>query len=200
MEKNIRYIISVALIIAGLVVTLIPRIPYFFRGVNDEVVISIIGLSVAYSGLCLILLMKLKERRLKAVKKGKQIFLIYPAQEKSKARQITHKLHELGFEIWFDENSILPGQIVEKQVNEAIDNSAVAILLLSNEDMGLYMKKEVDGFLRKASVKDESYVPIIPVVIGDAELPAALKNIKSVNYDDEKLIDKLNLSLKSILG
>ncbi|ELE62703.1 toll/interleukin-1 receptor domain-containing protein [Escherichia coli] len=200
MKKNTLYIISIALAVVGFLMALIPRLPYLFQGVNDEIIISVIGLSFAYSGLSLIVLMKLRERRLKAVKKGKQIFLMYPVQEKDKARQITCKLNELGFDVWFDENNILPGQIIEKQINQAIDNSAAAILLLSNEDMESYIRKEVEGFLRKATVKDENYVPIIPVIIGDAELPAMLKNIKSVNYEDEKLIDKLNLSLKSILG
>ncbi|EMW0867821.1 toll/interleukin-1 receptor domain-containing protein [Klebsiella quasipneumoniae] len=124
---------------------------------------------------------------------------MYPDQEKNKARQVAYQLASQGFDIWFDENSILPGQIVEKQVSQAMDNSAVAILLLAHDEMSTFMKKEVDGFLKKATVKDEDYVPVIPVLIGDAVLPEILKDIMYVRFEDDALIDKLKSSLNSIL-
>lgn len=200
MKGKMGFTISIILVMLGIITALIPNIPEILNRFDDKIMLSVLGALLAYVGLALGLLVKLRERRLKALKKGKQVFLMYSAQEKEKVGHIASELIAKGFDVWFDFNNILPGQIVEKQINAALESSAAVVLFISNAEIDSHIKKELEVYLRRVNVKDESFIPIVPVIIGEVAPPDMFKNVMCVNYDDKELMNKLASSLHSILG
>lgn len=200
MKGKMGFTISICLVMLGLITALIPNIPEILNRFDDKMMLSVLGALLAYVGVALGVLVKLRERRLKAVKKGKQVFLMYSAQEKEKVGHVASELIAKGFDVWFDANNILPGQIVEKQINSALESSAAIVLFISNAEIDSHIKKELEVYLRRVNVKDESFIPVVPVIIGEVTPPEMFKNVMCVNYDDKELMNKIANSLHSILG
>ncbi|MDH1795234.1 toll/interleukin-1 receptor domain-containing protein [Citrobacter portucalensis] len=187
--------IALIMIIIGCMGVVITKFPYVLNSFNDETLVLFVSGAIAYVGMFLVLFKRMKDRRVKIINRGKKIFLIYSALDYDKAMVVTKKLADLGYEIWSSQENILPGQVIERQINDAIENSAVAIYLASNHNDSNYQSRELNEFINNSRVNRKDSFSVIPIVIDNAELPDPLKSVMYVNYEDDNLYDKLSRAL-----
>jgi len=135
-------------------------------------------------------------------------FLCYAKENKSIVREFCAKLKsESWIDPWFDEEDILPGQVWQSSVIEAVQGShAVMIFLskiaLSNEG---FFQREIKLALDTAAEKPEGTIFIIPIRINDCDVPTILEKYQYVDYfgneqHKEKVFISLIASLKNRAG
>lgn len=140
-------------------------------------------------------------RQLAAKRRKQRVFLIYAREDLDSARHIAEVLREHGFSPWLDVDEINPGEVWQKAVARAIEESAIALVLVSPH---LSKKGFVQRELKLAldtlqeQVKDVS--PVVPVRLDEAaEVPDELKHVQWVNLFEDAGMEKLVSGLTHML-
>ncbi|WP_447876504.1 toll/interleukin-1 receptor domain-containing protein [Serratia fonticola] len=194
------YLISLFLMALGAFFLLNPIIPDVLSLFNGRMAGVVFGFTAMYIGVVIYVFMRMREKRQKKLERNNKVFLIYSDENKEEVRMVQAQLVDLGFEVWFDEISLLPGQIKDKEVDYAIRNCSAAILFVSDSGLNDSEKREMNAFLKNKSVSDERFMPILPVLIGNGTVPDILSDVVYVRYDDRDLIRKLTSALSLVLG
>lgn len=94
-----------------------------------------------------------------------QIFLSYSHVDVEIARTIYERLKVMGYRLWFDKESLIPGQDWELEIRKAIRQSQVFLPLLSSNAMSKrgYFQKELRKSIEVAEEVPEGEIYIIPV-------------------------------------
>lgn len=152
--------------------------------------------SLYVAGFSLLFTRRLERRRAKE----KRVFIIHAREDVDSALEIAHKLKEEGFNPWLDIIDILPGQRWEKAVQHALEESAIALFLSSENTTNSdgYFNKEIQYVMSSFRVRNELDSPVIPVRLDDSELPDELVGIQWIDYSPQGT-DKLTHALQSFL-
>jgi hypothetical protein len=67
-----------------------------------------------------------------AIKHPITVFLCHASQDKLATRNLCGRLLDSGYDVWFDENRLLPGQDWEHEIRAAVRSSDVVLALLSH--------------------------------------------------------------------
>ena len=112
-------------------------------------------------------------------------FLCYAKENKTVVREFAAKLKYEGWiDPWFDEEDILPGQLWEDSVINAVRDSHAVIVFLSRVAVGNsgFFQKELKLALDTASEKPDGTIFIIPIRINDCDVPQMLRMYQYVDY------------------
>ena len=113
-----------------------------------------------------------------------KIFLSYAHEDIGMARRLYKDLKRYGLDIWFDNESLLPGQDWDFEIEKAIEESKYFIAVLSSKSIDKvgYIQKEVKTALEKLKYypKNKSY--IIPIRLNDCN--PLDKEIKALHWID----------------
>ncbi len=104
----------------------------------------------------------------------KRVFLNYAREDIHVARRLYHDLIEKGnCEVWFDKESVLPGQNWKLEVKKAIRQSDIFLLLCSSESVEKtgYLNAEIRQAIDKLQEKNPNEVFVIPARINQCEVP-----------------------------
>lgn len=110
-----------------------------------------------------------------------KVFVSYSRDDKDAALGLTHALVEQGNDVWLDSGEIRPGERWAEQTSEAIRSANVVVLLIGSEP-GTLVRNEWSQALQESWRKD-SPVSVVPVVLGDAEPPAFLRDRQIIRVD-----------------
>jgi DNA-binding MarR family transcriptional regulator len=108
------------------------------------------------------------------IKERKQIFISYSHADQEFAKRLANALHEAGEDVWWDRWEILAGDsLIDKIFEEGLSRAAAFVVVISSESVrSKWVRQELDvATVRKI----DGVTKIIPVVIGDAEIPSALR-------------------------
>jgi hypothetical protein len=127
-----------------------------------------------------------------------KIFLCHSSSDKPKVRELYHRLHNDGFDPWFDEESILPGQLWQVEIPKAVRNSDVVIVCLSSRSVTKegFVQKEIRIALDTADEKLDETIFIIPARLEDCDVPERLKRFQWVDLFSTNGYGKLLQALK----
>jgi len=94
-----------------------------------------------------------------------RIFLSYAHEDVASARRLFEDLREIGVNVWFDNESLLPGQKWKVAIEWAISNSRFFLALLSENSVNKkgYVQKEVKSALEVLDEYPDPAIFIIPV-------------------------------------
>jgi hypothetical protein len=127
-----------------------------------------------------------------------RVFIIYAKEDLEKAREISSLLREHGLDTWLDVDRVQAGQIWKKAVVEGLENSAMAIVLSSeNLSKSSFAMEELNRALGRLESKDSTISPVIPVKIDHSDIPKLLSHIQYVDMEDKDASDYL---IKSVEG
>ena len=59
------------------------------------------------------------------------VFICHASEDKPRARDLTRRLHERGYDTWLDEEQLLPGQHWETEISNAIFGAAAVLVCLT---------------------------------------------------------------------
>ena len=117
-------------------------------------------------------------------------FLCYAKENSTGVREFRERLKtEAWIDPWFDEEDILPGQMWEGRVTEAVHNSHAVIVFLSSIAVRTegFFHKELKLALDAAAEKPDGTIFIIPIRLDACDVPGRLLPYQYVDYfgDDE---------------
>lgn len=130
-------------------------------------------------------------------------FLCYAKENSTAVREFReHMKAEPWIDPWFDEEDILPGQMWEERVTEAVHNSHAVIVFLSSIAVRSegFFQKELKLALDAAAEKPDGTIFIIPIRLDDCDVPERLMPYQYVDYfGDEAHKDHVYSSLIAAL-
>lgn len=112
-------------------------------------------------------------------------FLCYAKENQVVVREFSLRLKSEGWiDPWFDEDDILPGQLWQDSVTNAVRNSHAVIIFLSKVAIASegFFHKELKLALDTAAEKPEGTIFIIPIRINDCFVPEILLKYQYVDY------------------
>lgn len=126
-----------------------------------------------------------------------RVFLCHAAADKPLARDLYQRLRQLGADVWFDEESLLPGQEWSAEIQRALKDSDLVIVCLSPRAVNKvgYIQKEIRYALDCADEQPEDTVYIVPVKLEECEVPNRLRRWQWVNLWENHGFDRLAQTL-----
>jgi len=112
-------------------------------------------------------------------------FLCYAKENQTVVREFGQRLKSEGWiDPWFDEEDILPGQIWQDSVINAVRQSHMVIVFLSKIAIASegFFQRELKLALDTAAEKPEGTIFIIPICIDNCDVPDMLLRYQYVNY------------------
>lgn len=126
-------------------------------------------------------------------------FLCYAKENSTHVREFRERLKgEVWVDPWFDEEDILPGQMWEGSVVEAVHNSHAVIIFLSTIAVRQegFFHKELKLALDAAAEKPDGTIFIIPIRLDNCDVPDRLQPYQYVDYfGDEEHKDRVYSNL-----
>jgi hypothetical protein len=117
-----------------------------------------------------------------------KIFLCYSSYDRVTVRNAHKRLSSEGFDVWFEENEIMPGHDWDKIIVKAIRASDIVLIFLSNKAINThgYFQKEVryvlNEYEERAILEKIFYIPIR---LEECEIPKLLSNVQYTDLFDE---------------
>jgi ABC-type cobalamin/Fe3+-siderophores transport system ATPase subunit len=116
-----------------------------------------------------------------------KVFLSYSPTDQEIVRKIYNGLQQAGFLPWMDAVNIMPGDLIESAINEAMDISEVFVFIASNSSsLSLKWNNEL---LKASDIKKarrRHSVLIVPALLEeDADLPGDLNKIRYLDFSSD---------------
>ena len=131
-----------------------------------------------------------------------RVFLCHSSQDKLIIREIYQRLNDEGwFDLWLDEEKLLPGQNWNLEIEKALENTDAVIVCLSSQSVTKegYVQKELKLVLDIALEKPEGTIFLIPLRLEDCDVPRGLRQFHRADYfgdNKEKSYTNLVSALK----
>jgi tetratricopeptide (TPR) repeat protein len=137
-----------------------------------------------------------------AVPSAPRVFLCHSSADKKVVRDMYARLRSDGFQPWFDEEDLLPGQDWQREIRTAVFKSAVVIVFLSSSSITKqgFIQKEIKYALDAADERPEGTIFLIPARLEDCQVPERLGSRHWVNLFEGNGYEKLLTSLRATLA
>jgi hypothetical protein len=110
------------------------------------------------------------------------VFLCHNSKDKLMVRRLANALQVRGFQVWIDEEQLVPGRSWQEALEEIIQTARTAAVLVGQDGLGPWEIPEMRACLSEF-VKRR--LPVIPVLLPDApikpELPLFLRTFTWVD-------------------
>jgi len=127
------------------------------------------------------------------------IFLCHSSNDKAAVRQLYQMLLRGGFDVWLDEEMILPGQDWEREITHAVRHADTIIICLSHGSITKsgYYQKEIKLALDVADEKPDGAIFLIPARLEECDVPDRLARFQWVDLYKPPEYSKLIKALRS---
>lgn len=107
------------------------------------------------------------------LKYGLKVFISYAKEDQERALDYYDRLQQEGVQPWLDIKYLLPGQNWEMEIERALSDSHVIILLLSKNSVSKrgFVQKEVNSAIEALRRKRPDDIYILPLVIELCDVP-----------------------------
>src|SRR5262245_51258479 len=104
------------------------------------------------------------------------IFLCYAPDDRERVSRLYDDLLAEGLSPWMDSRNLLPGEIWEERIRQAIKEADFFLACLSRKvtDQRGFIQAEIKQALRLWEEKGEGDIYLIPVKLEDCQLPESL--------------------------
>ncbi len=135
---------------------------------------------------------------MKQAKRKLKVFLCHSKGDKLKVRKLFTRLITGGFDAWFDEEKLLPGQDWDFEIRKAVRNSDTVVVCLSTDSITKegYIQKEIRLALDIADEKPEGTIFIIPARFEECSVPDRISRFQWVDLFEKTGYSKLQESLR----
>jgi hypothetical protein len=100
------------------------------------------------------------------------IFLSYASEDREAAKRLRAAFEEAGLDVWFDEGSLPPGALWDREIQTNVRRCSLFMPLLSRQAAGRlegYFRREWRWAIDRAQAMDDSLPFIQPIVIDDLQ-------------------------------
>jgi SOS-response transcriptional repressor LexA len=127
-----------------------------------------------------------------------KVFLCHSKSDKLVVRRLYKRLRAEGFEAWFDEEVLIPGQDWDFEIRKAVRDADAVVVCLSKDSITKegYVQKEISLALDIADEKPEGTIFLIPVRLEDCEVPTRIRRYQWIDLFSrnsyQRLLESLN--------
>lgn len=111
------------------------------------------------------------------------VFLSHNSKEKPIVRQLADAMKSRGFNVWLDEWELIPGRPWQEALEEIIQTTKAAAVLVGADGLGPWETPEMRACLSEFV---DRHLPVIPVLLPGAQhqpsLPLFLKQFTWVDF------------------
>jgi hypothetical protein len=119
--------------------------------------------------------------KVQELQESPQVFLSHSSQDKEFAQRLASDLQMRGVRVWIADEQVKVGDKIIDAIHEGISSSQWVIVLLSENSMRSdFISKELLFALDEEKKKDRPF--ILPILIGDAELPDSLQDRQYADF------------------
>ena len=132
-------------------------------------------------------------------KRQLRVFLCHTTGDIARVRDLYRRLGIDGFDVWLDEERLLPGQDWQREIAKAVSTSDALIVCLSHLAVSKagYMQKEIQFALDVADEHPEGTIFLIPLKLEECEVPERLSRWRWVSLFEKLGYEKLIRALRS---
>lgn len=126
------------------------------------------------------------------------IFLSYAHADVDDVRKLYEYLIDKGFDVWFDEESLIPGQDWRLEIENGLYNADIVIVCLSDTSVNKegFVQKEFTFALDRALEMPEGRIALIPVRLNNCKVPRRLSRYHWVDLFTPEGYPRLMRGLK----
>jgi TIR domain len=126
------------------------------------------------------------------------VFLCHASEDKPAIRALYKQIVADGYQPWFDEENILPGQDWQREITKAVKRSDVVLVCLSSSSINKtgYVQKEIKEVLDVADLRPEDAIFVIPVRLEDCIVPDRLAKWQWVDLFERNGYRQLMVALR----
>jgi hypothetical protein len=126
------------------------------------------------------------------------IFLCHSSNDKPAVRQLYQRLSTDGYDVWFYEERILPGQDWNREIIHAVRNATIVIVCLSQSSTTKigYIQKEIKLILDAADERPDGVIFLIPARLEHCTVPDGLSRFQRVDLYKPDGYDRLIKALR----
>jgi hypothetical protein len=172
MNRDFLSLLSIPLSIIGVVIPILLFFQALAQGIGFRSDLSWVLLSVLLALLAGVFSSWLA-RAIRKFPHAPRVFLSYPQQEISVAKEIASALRKAGAKVWVDRENIQPGQDWKKAIETALADSDAIVTLLTHNP-GQWLEPELQRAL-------DHNVKVIPVLLEGTDVPAYLESIQAID-------------------
>src|SRR5262245_5547537 len=127
-----------------------------------------------------------------------KVFLCHASGDKPQVRALYKRLVAEGIDARLDQEKLLPGQDWHMEISDAVKESEVVVVCLSNNSITKEgdVQKEIKSALDSAEEKPEGAIFLIPARLEDCVVPERLNRWQWVDLFEENGFVRLLRSLK----
>jgi hypothetical protein len=116
-----------------------------------------------------------------------KLFLGYPSERISEARTIYEFLTSLGLDVWFDKESLVPGEDWQPERENAQSKADLIVHLISPEVLTRPgdVQREYRLSLERAKAQPFGSLLVIPILIGEVVVPREFSHLQYAQYSRE---------------
>lgn len=125
-------------------------------------------------------------------------FLSYAKEDQNRAQEYYDLLLQEGVIPWMDVKCILPGQNWEMEVDKAISDANIIILLLSKQSVNKrgFVQREVNDAIERLRYKQPTDIYIIPLLLEQCDVPSYIATrLQYVDLSSPGAWDQVRASL-----
>lgn len=194
-RKEITAFLSITSVLVTIVAAL--SMNMFIDGLTKSFTL-VTGISALIAAMAAIMSIMMS-RHLERERERRRIFLIYAREDIEAARQLADELKQNGYNPWLDVLEITPGQIWQRAVLRALEESSIAIVLISQHlSKQGFVQKELKIALDTLQEKEKDMSPVIPVRLDDSPVPDRLSHVQWVNLFEANGMERLLMGLSKI--
>jgi hypothetical protein len=134
-----------------------------------------------------------------------RVFLSHTSQTNELAKEVGHVLESYGFEVWDDQEDILPGDNWAQKIGEALDRAEAMVVLLTPDAIHSDSVRQSINFALARKHFSNRLIPVFVGINNQAvpnSFPWILHRLKGVTLPDAgkhpKEIDQIAQVLKSV--
>lgn len=120
-----------------------------------------------------------------------KIFIAHAVEDKPQVRELYTKLKEAGYQPWFDEEDLMPGQNWREEIPKALRNSDFFLACLSSTSISKrgYIQKEFKMAMEMLAEFPPGTIYLIPVKLDECEIPDLRQSEYGLNLRDIQWLD-----------
>jgi hypothetical protein len=133
-----------------------------------------------------------------------KIFLSYPSERLTQAREIYAFLVSLGLNVWFDKESLVAGQDWEREIGKAQRNAELIVQICSVEVVNKtgIIQREIRNTLQLLELRPLDSLYLICLKTEDVQLPSELMKFQHIDFFEERwkshLVRALELKFRQL--
>lgn len=129
-----------------------------------------------------------------------RVFLCHASADKPAVRQLYDRLVSDGYEAWFDETNLLPGQDWQHEISKAVKQADVFLACLSQHSVNKtgYVQREIKVALDAADERPEGTIFVVPVRLEECGIPERLARLHWVDLFSTEGYKRLEAALAAV--